>query len=132
MNKLQILRELRKFVNTRPNFKNINYSNVSSHRADRALAEKQKKVSIVLINYIETSDMTCAHMIERLSNPRASLKLDGVRKITYEAGAYYPTEFRKSVCNLCFDAIQRELRISENEFRQTFPRFVFNYYYLNN
>ena len=150
--KTQIIETLYKFANKRPQLEAANY--ISDYRDSEGRAAYRAEVRNItkdlhharaLLRRVELSGITAAEIITA-SREAFSGRLtitatdDGIVKIDYCTGQYFPTEYRKAVAAVCAralwnywrsdcnsnDSAQRIRNTARREFSRAIARAYFN------
>ena len=150
--KTQIFETLYKFANKRPQLEAANY--ISDYRDSEGRAAYRAEVRNItkdlhharaLLRRVELSGITAAEIITA-SREAFSGRLtitatdDGIVKIDYCTGQYFPTEYRKAVAAVCAralwnywrsdcnsnDSAQRIRNTARREFSRAIARAYFN------
>jgi len=149
--KTQIIETLYKFANKRPQLEAANY--ISDYRDSEGRAAYRAEVRNItrdlhharaLLRRVELSGITAAEIIEA-SREAFSGRLtitatdDGIVKIDYVTGQYFPTEYRKAVAAVCARALWNYWRSDcnsndsaeriRNTARREFPRAIARAYF---
>ena len=121
--KTQIIETLYKFANKRPQLEAANY--ISDYRDSEGRAAYRAEVRNItrdlhLLRRVELSGITAAEIIEA-SRDAFSGRLtitatdDGIVKIDYCTGQYFPTEYRKAVAAVCARALWNYWKTDAND-----------------
>lgn len=131
--KEQIIGLLWRFINERPGLDFRNYGDAKLYRTELRLIGKDLRHARELLNAVERSGViTGEWLYESLTKGgRLSLRHNnksGALELTYCAGQYYPTEYRKAVCSVlasCLWSAEREAfpQLTSEELRARFRRW---------
>ena len=146
--KTEILNTLAKFAAKRPQLEAANY--ISDYRDSEGRAAYRAEVRSItrdlhharaIIRRVELSGITAAEIITA-SREAFSGRLtitatdDGIVKIDYCAGQYFPTEYRKAVAAVCARALWNYWKTDANDAdrirntaRREFPRAIARAYF---
>ena len=111
--KQTIIDALNRWIAQRPGLDFGNYGNVSSYRAELRSIGKDLRHARAMVNYVAWHDSITAEMIMSAADNggRLTLTADGDKvRIDYVTGQYWPTEYRRAVCNLMSSVIWAWLR----------------------
>lgn len=107
----QILDLLETFINSRPGLEFANYGDVSAYRSESRAITRDRDQALTLLRYVRWNrsiDATALREAFRDAySGRLSLDTDakGRLRLSYCAGQYYPTEYRKAACAVLASAI---------------------------
>jgi hypothetical protein len=101
-----ILNCLERFIASRPGLEFCNYGDVSSYRAEmRSITKDRHQAERMLLAVSWRTSITAEHLKEALrSSFSGRLSWDGTA-LSYCAGQYYPTEYRRAVCAVLASAL---------------------------
>lgn len=110
--KQTIIDALHQWINQRPGLEFSNYGDVSSYRAELRSIGKDLQHARAMVNYVAWHDSVTAEMIlDAAGSGRLSIVVtDGTVAIDYVTGQYWPTEYRRAVCQLMSSVIWYCLR----------------------
>ena len=111
--KSTIIAALHKWIAQRPGLEFGNYGDVSSYRSEMRSIGRDLQHARAMVNYVAWHDSITAEMILRAADNggRLTLTTDGDKvAINYVTGQYWPTEYRRAVCNLMSSVIWAWLR----------------------
>ena len=139
--KQKIIDALYTFANKRPGLEYSNYGDFSSYSQESRAITKDLHHARALLRRVELSGITAAEIIEA-SRDAFSGRLtitatdDGVVKIDYCVGQYFPTEYRKAVAAVCARALWNYWKTDANDAdrirntaRREFPRAIARAYF---
>ena len=125
--KNQIITALYTFANKRPQLEPANYisdyrdaEGRAAYRAEARSITRDLQHARALLRRVELSGITAAEIIEA-SREAFSGRLtitatdDGIVKIDYCAGQYFPTEYRKAVAAVCARALWNYWKTDAND-----------------
>ena len=111
--KQTIIDALNRWIAQRPGLEFGNYGDVSSYRAEMRSIGKDLQHARAMVNYVAWHDSITAEMIMSAADNggRLTLTIDGDKvRIDYVTGQYWPTEYRRAVCQLMSSVIWYWLR----------------------
>ena len=111
--KQTIIDALNRWITQRPGLEFGNYGNVSSYRAEMRSIGKDLQHARAMVNYVAWHDSVTAEMIMSAADNggRLTLTVNGDKvRIDYVTGQYWPTEYRRAVCQLMSSVIWAWLR----------------------
>ena len=139
--KQKIINALYTFAQKRPQLEYSNYGNFSSYSQESRAITKDLHHARALLRRVELSGITAAEIIEA-SREAFSGRLtitatdEGVVKIDYCTGQYFPTEYRKAVAAVCARALWNYWKTDANDAdrirntaRREFPRAIARAYF---
>ena len=139
--KNEIINALYTFANKRPQLEYSNYGDFSSYSQESRAITKDLHHARALLRRVELSGITAAEIIEA-SRDAFSGRLtitatdDGIVKIDYCVGQYFPTEYRKAVAAVCARALWNYWKTDANDAdrirntaRREFPRAIARAYF---
>ena len=109
--KQAIIDALHTFANKRPQLEFNNYGDIKSYRAESRAITKDLHHARQLLRALELSQSITGEDIIRASEHAFSGRLsinvtdDGLVKLDYCTGQYFPTEYRKAVAAICASAL---------------------------
>ena len=118
--KTEILNTLAKFAAKRPQLEYGNYGNHSSYLQESRAITKDLHHARALLRKVELSGISAEELLEA-SKEAFSGRLeitatdDGVVKIDYCTGQYFPTEYRKAVAAVCARALWNYWKTDAND-----------------
>ena len=118
--KQKIIDALYTFAQKRPQLEYSNYGNFSSYSQESRAITKDLHHARALLRRVELSGITAAEIIEA-SRDAFSGRLtitatdDGIVKIDYCVGQYFPTEYRKAVAAVCARALWNYWKTDAND-----------------
>lgn len=115
--KQTIIDALHQWINQRPGLEFSNYGNVSSYRAEMRSIGRDLQHARAMVNYVAWHDSVTAEMIMSAADNggRLTLTVNGDKvRIDYVTGQYWPTEYRRAVCQLMSSVIWAWLRENGN------------------
>lgn len=95
--KTKLVESLYAFVNQRPGLEFGNYGCVASYRSEQRQIAKDKRHAELLLAFVLRSSISAERIQSGLSAFSGRLSWDG-NALSYCAGQYFPTEYRKAVC----------------------------------
>lgn len=111
--KSTIIAALHKWIAQRPGLEFGDDGDVSSYRSEMRSIGRDLQHARAMVNYVAWHDSITAEMILSAADNggRLSLTTDGDKvTINYVTGQYWPTEYRRAVCNLMSSVIRAWLR----------------------
>ena len=139
--KNEIINALRTFAQKRPQLEYGNYGNFSSYSQESRAITKDLHHARALLRRVELSGISAEELLEA-SKEAFSGRLtitatdDGVVKIDYCTGQYFPTEYRKAVAAVCARALWNYWKTDTNDAdrirntaRREFPRAIARAYF---
>ena len=111
--KQTIIDALHQWINQRPGLEFGNYGDVSSYRAEMRSITRDLQHARTMVNYVAWHDSITAEMIMSAADNggRLTLTVNGDKvRIDYVTGQYWPTEYRRAVCQLMSSVIWYWLR----------------------
>ena len=111
--KQTIIDALNRWIAQRPGLEFGNYGDVSSYRAELRSIGKDLQHARAMVNYVAWHDSITAEMIMSAADNggRLTLTVNGDKvTINYVTGQYWPTEYRRAVCQLMSSVIWYWLR----------------------
>lgn len=111
--KQTIIDALNRWIAQRPGLEFSNYGNVSSYRAEMRSIGRDLQHARAMVNYVAWHDSITAEMIMSAADNggRLTLTVNGDKvRIDYVTGQYWPTEYRRAVCQLMSSVIWYWLR----------------------
>lgn len=111
--KQTIIDALNRWITQRPGLEFGNYGDVSSYRAEMRSITRDLQHARTMVNYVAWHDSITAEMIMSAADNggRLTLTIDGDKvRIDYVTGQYWPTEYRRAVCQLMSSVIWAWLR----------------------
>ena len=139
--KQKIINALYTFAQKRPQLEYSNYGDHSSYSQESRAITKDLHHARALLRRVELSGITAAEIIEA-SRDAFSGRLtitatdDGIVKIDYCVGQYFPTEYRKAVASVCARALWNYWKTDANDAdrirntaRREFPRAIARAYF---
>jgi len=107
--KEQIITALYAFIRQRPGLEFGNYGDVSAYRSEMRSITKDRHHAEALLRAVELSSITAEQLEAAFSAFSGRLTLtwrdDGAARLSYCAGQYWPTEYRRAVCAVCAQAL---------------------------
>ena len=139
--KQKIIDALYTFANKRPQLEYCNYGNHSSYSQESRAITKDLHHARALLRKVELSGISAEELLEA-SKEAFSGRLtitatdDGIVKIDYCTGQYFPTEYRKAVAAVCARALWNYWKTDANDAdrirntaRREFPRAIARAYF---
>ena len=139
--KQKIIDALYTFANKRPQLEYCNYGNHSSYSQESRAITKDLHHARALLRRVELSGISAEELLEA-SKEAFSGRLeitatdDGIAKIDYCVGQYFPTEYRKAVAAVCARALWNYWKTDANDAdrirntaRREFPRAIARAYF---
>jgi hypothetical protein len=139
--KQKIIDALYTFANKRPQLEYCNYGNHSSYLQESRAITKDLHHARALLRKVELSGISAEELLEA-SKEAFSGRLtitatdNGVVKIDYCVGQYFPTEYRKAVASVCARALWNYWKTDANDAdrirntaRREFPRAIARAYF---
>ena len=139
--KQKIIDALYNFAQKRPQLEYGNYGDFLSYSQESRAITKDLHHARALLRRVELSGITAAEIIEA-SRDAFSGRLtitatdDGIVKIDYCVGQYFPTEYRKAVASVCARALWNYWKTDANDAdrirntaRREFPRAIARAYF---
>ena len=139
--KQKIINALYTFANKRPLLEYGNYGNFLSYRQEARAITKDLHHARALLRRVELSGISAEELLEA-SKEAFSGRLeitttdDGVVKIDYCVGQYFPTEYRKAIASVCARALWNYWKTDANDAdrirntaRREFPRAIARAYF---
>ena len=139
--KNEIINALRTFAQKRPQLEYGNYGDFSSYSQESRAITKDLHHARTLLRRVELSGITAAEIITA-SREAFSGRLeitatdDGLVKVSYCVGQYFPTEYRKAVAAVCARALWNYWKTDANDAdrirntaRREFPRAIARAYF---
>jgi hypothetical protein len=139
--KQKIINALYTFANKRPGLEYGNYGNPSSYRQESRAITEDLHHARALLRKVELSGISAQELLEASKEAfcgrlEITVTNDGIVKIDYCTGQYFPTEYRKAVASVCARALWnywREDSKHANSIRQLarreFPRAIARAYF---
>jgi hypothetical protein len=143
--KQSVINALYTFVHKRPQLEFGNYGDIKSYRAESRAVTKDLHHARHLLRVLEIYNQLTADDIIRASEHAFSGRLsinvtdDGLVKIDYCTGQYFPTEYRKAVAAICASTLwtfyrnkcgyatgERIRQAAKRDFNSTIVRHYFN------
>ena len=139
--KNEIINALRTFAQKRPQLEYGNYGNFSSYSQESRAITKDLHHARALLRKVELSGISAEELLEA-SKEAFSGRLeitatdDGLVKVSYCVGQYFPTEYRKAVASVCARALWNYWKTDANDAdrirntaRREFPRAIARAYF---
>ena len=139
--KQKILNALYTFANKRPQLEYSNYGDFSSYSQESRAITKDLHHARALLRKVELSGISANELLEA-SKEAFSGRLeitatdDGLVKVSYCVGQYFPTEYRKAVASVCARALWNYWKTDANDAdrirntaRREFPRAIARAYF---
>jgi hypothetical protein len=145
MNKEFLLDALYVFINKRPQLEFNNYGDRQSYMRESRAITKDLQHARTLLRALRLSDSITTEDIISASRSAFSGRLsinvtdDGLVKIDYCTGQYFPTEYRKAVAAICastlwtfyrnkcgYATVDRIRQAAKRDFNSTIVRHYFN------
>ena len=139
--KNEIINALRTFAQKRPQLEYGNYGNFSSYSQESRAITKDLHHARALLRKVELSGISAEELLEA-SKEAFSGRLeitatdDGLAKVSYCVGQYFPTEYRKAVAAVCARALWNYWKTDANDAdrirntaRREFPRAIARAYF---
>jgi hypothetical protein len=96
--KTPLIESLYSFVRQRPGMEFGNYGNVAAYRSESRSITRDRDDALELLAFVSRSpSIGSDRIISGLSAYSGRLEWDG-KSLSYCAGQYFPTEYRKAVC----------------------------------
>ena len=118
--KNEIINALRTFAQKRPQLEYGNYGNHSSYLQESRAITKDLHHARALLRRVELSGISAEELLEA-SKEAFSGRLeitatdDGLIKVSYCVGQYFPTEYRKAVASVCARALWNYWKTDAND-----------------
>ena len=139
--KQKIIDALYTFAQKRPQLEYGNYGNFSSYSQESRAITKDLHHARALLRRVELSGISANELLEA-SKEAFSGRLeitatdDGLVKVSYCVGQYFPTEYRKAVASVCARALWNYWKTDANDAdrirntaRREFPRAITRAYF---
>ena len=139
--KNEIINALRTFAQKRPQLEYGNYGNHSSYLQESRAITKDLHHARALLRRVELSGISAEELLEA-SKEAFSGRLeitatdDGLIKVSYCVGQYFPTEYRKAIASVCARALWNYWKTDANDAdrirntaRREFPRAIARAYF---
>ena len=139
--KNEIINALYTFANKRPQLEYSNYGDFSSYSQESRAITKDLHHARALLRKVELSGISAEELLEA-SKEAFSGRLeitatdDGLAKVSYCVGQYFPTEYRKAVAAVCARALWNYWKTDANDAdrirntaRREFPRAIARAYF---
>ena len=118
--KNEIINALYTFANKRPQLEYSNYGDFSSYSQESRAITKDLHHARALLRKVELSGISAEELLEA-SKEAFSGRLeitatdDGLAKVSYCVGQYFPTEYRKAVAAVCARALWNYWKTDAND-----------------
>ena len=139
--KQKIIDALYTFAQKRPQLEYSNYGDFSSYSQESRAITKDLHHARALLRKVELSGISAEELLEA-SKEAFSGRLeitatdDGLAKVSYCVGQYFPTEYRKAVAAVCARALWNYWKTDANDAdrirntaRREFPRAIARAYF---
>ena len=139
--KNEIINALRTFAQKRPQLEYGNYGDFSSYSQESRAITKDLHHARALLRRVELSGISAEELLEA-SKEAFSGRLeitatdDGLIKVSYCVGQYFPTEYRKAIASVCARALWNYWKTDANDAdrirntaRREFPRAIARAYF---
>jgi hypothetical protein len=108
--KQKIIDALYTFANKRPQLEYGNYGNPSSYRQESRAITEDLHHARALLRKVELSGISAEELLEASKEAfsgrlEITVTNDGLVKVSYCVGQYFPTEYRKAVAAVCARAL---------------------------
>jgi len=110
MNKNAIIESLSVFIRQRPGLEFGNYGSARAYRSEMREITRDRHNAERLLSAVERSQVISGADIvdasRRAFSGRLEITCDGdTVRVSYTAGQYFPTEYRRAVCSVCAEAL---------------------------
>ena len=139
--KQKIINALYNFAQKRPQLEYSNYGDFSSYSQESRAITKDLHHARALLRRVELSGISAEELLEA-SKEAFSGRLeitatdDGLIKVSYCVGQYFPTEYRKAIASVCARALWNYWKTDANDAdrirntaRREFPRAIARAYF---
>ena len=139
--KNEIINALYNFAQKRPQLEYSKYCNFSSYSQESRAITKDLHHARALLRRVELSGISAEELLEA-SKEAFSGRLeitatdDGLIKVSYCVGQYFPTEYRKAIASVCARALWNYWKTDANDAdrirntaRREFPRAIARAYF---